>query len=527
MSDATVYSRAHFRRIVMMVNSSAPPVSRQWLLQAVTKSLLLALLVTFFVTFSGATAVPVVLSPVPKLQFFDASGRTLAFGCVFTYQSGTTTPLATYTDSTGTAQNTNPVILTAGGFAGTGSSGIWLQAGQAYTFKVVSAGGTNCATGSTLYTVDGVGGGLTLLTTIVVYSATPSFPILSQNQLFEITLTGNAVAQPLTAVGILPPAWVAFQITQDGAGGHTFTWPSNSVGGCTIGAGSGQVTTQLFVWNGTNATALGPCVVGNGPAINAGTIVSSSTITGTQLISTVAIGTPPLVVTSTTLVPNLNVGFLEGKTWEVPGTIGSTTPNSGVFTHLTANTDFTLNGSSAQTGIQGAADTKLMGAGTVTGTAAPLCTDANGGATTTCTGSGPIFAPHRLDLAAPVNMPTPGNQYIIVSESVTFPAAAGTYRALMSYTFYFDSSDACMAEVIDTTNNRAYAATFQDSNGGSGRSGGSGGELSSPTYAASATAVFTLQLECNGAGNAVVDMPLFSFSPAVHTNLSVTAVLSN
>ena len=31
----------------------------------------------------------VTLSPVPKLQFFDASGRPLAFGCVFTYESQT------------------------------------------------------------------------------------------------------------------------------------------------------------------------------------------------------------------------------------------------------------------------------------------------------------------------------------------------------------------------------------------------------------------------------------------------------
>src|SRR5260370_21081177 len=133
------------------LNSLSKP--QQWPFRSVTKCLLLALLLTVSAGFAGATAVPVVISPVPKLQFFDASGRTLPFGCVFTYISATTSPLATYTDATVTVQNTNPVILNSGGFAGTRSSGIWLQAAHAYTLKVGSARRTNCASGTTQYTV--------------------------------------------------------------------------------------------------------------------------------------------------------------------------------------------------------------------------------------------------------------------------------------------------------------------------------------------------------------------------------------
>ena len=209
----------------------------------------------------------VVLAPLPQLQFFDQTGTPLAFGCVFTYQVNSTTPLGTYTDYTGVTLNANPVILTAGG-----SANIWLAAGQAYTFRVVSAGGTNCASGGTLYTVNGIGGGSTTLTTVVPYSSTPAFQVAAQNQLFEITLTGNASAQPLTFVGITPPSYITFQITQDSSGGHTWSWPANSIGGCTIGSGANQVTTQQFVYNGTNATAVGPCVTGNGPIISAGAI---------------------------------------------------------------------------------------------------------------------------------------------------------------------------------------------------------------------------------------------------------------
>lgn len=240
--------------------------------------LLLTLLSSFMATPCAFAATPVVLSPVPKQQFWNSNGTTpLSFGCVKTYISGTTTPLATYTDSTGNTVNTNPIILTAGGFAGSGSNSMWLQAGQAYRIEVKSAGGTNCASGTIQYTIDGIGGGLTIQTTVVTYSTTPSFPIVAQNQLFKITLTGNAVAQPLTAVGITPPGWIAFEITQDGAGGHSFTWPANLVGGATIGANANQVTTQFFYWNGSAAYALGPGITGNGPQVSVGDIYATGT----------------------------------------------------------------------------------------------------------------------------------------------------------------------------------------------------------------------------------------------------------
>jgi len=56
------------------------------------------------------------------------------------------------------------------------------------------------------------------------------------------------------------------------------------------------------------------------------------------ITSTLATGTAPFSITSTTVVPNLNVSQLLGNTWAVPGTIGSTTPNSGAFTTISTNT---------------------------------------------------------------------------------------------------------------------------------------------------------------------------------------------
>lgn len=56
------------------------------------------------------------LAPYDARQYFDDNGNPLAGGKVYTWASGTATPLATYSDSTGTP-NTNPIILSAAGRA--------------------------------------------------------------------------------------------------------------------------------------------------------------------------------------------------------------------------------------------------------------------------------------------------------------------------------------------------------------------------------------------------------------------------
>jgi hypothetical protein len=57
----------------------------------------------------------VALLPPAELQFCDANGVPLAGGQLFTYVPGTTTPKATWSEATGTALNTNPIVLDAGG----------------------------------------------------------------------------------------------------------------------------------------------------------------------------------------------------------------------------------------------------------------------------------------------------------------------------------------------------------------------------------------------------------------------------
>lgn len=53
----------------------------------------------------------------PYQEFFDDNGNPLSGGKVYTYQAGTTTPKATFTDNTETVQAANPVILDSAGRA--------------------------------------------------------------------------------------------------------------------------------------------------------------------------------------------------------------------------------------------------------------------------------------------------------------------------------------------------------------------------------------------------------------------------
>jgi hypothetical protein len=56
-----------------------------------------------------------VLLPASELQFIDANGHPYAGGSLTTYVPATTTPKATWSEPTGTALNTNPIILDSAG----------------------------------------------------------------------------------------------------------------------------------------------------------------------------------------------------------------------------------------------------------------------------------------------------------------------------------------------------------------------------------------------------------------------------
>jgi len=69
-------------------------------------------------------------------QFFDNNGLPLGAGLLYTYAAGTSTPQATYTTSSGSIANSNPIVLDASGRV---ANEIWLTAGQSYKFVLQTA----------------------------------------------------------------------------------------------------------------------------------------------------------------------------------------------------------------------------------------------------------------------------------------------------------------------------------------------------------------------------------------------------
>jgi len=73
-------------------------------------------------------------------QFLNDSGRPLSGGKLYSYAAGTTTPQATYTDSSGMTQRSNPIVLDAAGrIPGTGE--VWITVGAYYKFVLTTATG--------------------------------------------------------------------------------------------------------------------------------------------------------------------------------------------------------------------------------------------------------------------------------------------------------------------------------------------------------------------------------------------------
>jgi microcystin-dependent protein len=75
-------------------------------------------------------------------QFFDNSGVPLSGGLIYTYAAGGTTPLVTYTSSTGITAHPNPIVLDSAGRV----NEIWIAEGTSYKFVVKTS--TNVLIGS-------------------------------------------------------------------------------------------------------------------------------------------------------------------------------------------------------------------------------------------------------------------------------------------------------------------------------------------------------------------------------------------
>jgi len=119
------------------------------------------------------------LSPIGNgQQFFDNNGQPLNGGLVYTYQAGSTTPLATYTTINGNVANTNPIVLDASGRPPTD---VWLTYGVFYKFVVKTSAAVTLGTYDNIYGIVGVQAsvGTTIPTGVISlwYGAIGSVPV--------------------------------------------------------------------------------------------------------------------------------------------------------------------------------------------------------------------------------------------------------------------------------------------------------------------------------------------------------------
>lgn len=93
------------------------------------------------------------LSPIGNgFQFLTSTGVPLAGGLLYTYQAGSSTPLASYTDNAGLFPNTNPIVMNADGRP---PSEIWLTAGFNYKFVLSDASNVQIASYDNIYGILG------------------------------------------------------------------------------------------------------------------------------------------------------------------------------------------------------------------------------------------------------------------------------------------------------------------------------------------------------------------------------------
>jgi len=93
------------------------------------------------------------IMPAPKFLATDNNNQPISGGKLCTYSAGTTTAIATYSDSALLVPNANPVIMDSAGRAT-----VYLSPGQSYKFVLRQPGTTtDCTTGAIVWTQDNIG----------------------------------------------------------------------------------------------------------------------------------------------------------------------------------------------------------------------------------------------------------------------------------------------------------------------------------------------------------------------------------
>lgn len=203
------------------------------------------------------------LSPIGNgFQFFNNDGLPLNAGKIFTYQAGSTTPLSTFTDSSGLIANTNPIIL---GTDGRPPSTIWLSDGFFYKFVLATSSNVTIQTYDNLYGIINAAppsatpiptGGILLWSGSI--GSIPAGYVLCNGtsgtpDLRDRFIVGAGTTYAVNATGGSADAVV---VTHTHSATSTVTDPGhNHTANSQTGAGYGQPSGAVFQATGTTATA--------------------------------------------------------------------------------------------------------------------------------------------------------------------------------------------------------------------------------------------------------------------------------
>jgi hypothetical protein len=317
--------------------------------------------------------VPVTPATIPHITFVNSTGGPCAGCTLATYAAGTTTPLATYFESSGTGQNVNPIILDAAGGAN-----IWLGK-NAYKFVLFDT------SSATIWSVDNV--------TASSFSACSTagainFSNSAANGLTcDPNITINSSLHVIN-VGTLTPAHVTI-----GAFGTPTSWSFDTTSPATALASLGGSTNNAGTLNQLAYYA-----------------AAGTTVSGTSAI--------PSAITATTQSPSDNTTKI--ATTAYVNSPGSINPTSLKIATGTAMTDNQGTGVKVQhsTGTVASGDSAVFDAsGNIIDGGAP--------AAATCTGIGSlpwscyqIIGGIKYEYGS-VSVPSNGTSYN--TSSVTFP----------------------------------------------------------------------------------------------------------
>jgi hypothetical protein len=177
----------------------------------------------------------------------------------------------------------------------------------------------------------------------------------------------------------------------------------------------------------------------------AGQPMAVSTLSASgQITSTLASGTAPFVVASTTNVANLNASSLNGATFAAPGTIGSTTASGATFTSI-AGTSLTITAGSTSvaafsaTGITNSPISGSTGSFTTLGANSQVSFTANTSSSTT--GTGTIVVTGGVGVSGQVTCAT-----IVETSSIAFkenvqPLAGALETVMQLFGVTYDRKD--------------------------------------------------------------------------------------